>query len=199
MTVQLLASYTLICLLSAATPGPGTLAVLAQSATSGFKKTIPLILGIQLGLLFVALAAISGIAVLLKSSLILYLAIKYMGLAYLMYLGVASLKAAYQNASLAGSSGNSYSLKQGAIITCLSPKTLLFFASFFPVFIDEKSPYAVQAMVLIMVLLFVTLAVHIVYSLLMEKISPLVHKHYRLFNILVGLSFLILAPMLAMN
>lgn len=179
MTAQLLASYTLICLLSAATPGPGTLAVLAQSATSGFKKTIPLILGIQLGLLVVALAAISGIAVLLKSSLILYLAIKYLGLAYLMYLGVASLKAAYQNASLSGSSGNSYSLRQGAIITCLSPKTLLFFASFFPVFIDEKLPYEVQAMVLIIVLLFVTLLVHIVYSLLMEKISPLVHKHYR--------------------
>ncbi|MBU2713885.1 LysE family translocator [Zooshikella harenae] len=160
---------------------------------------MPLIVGIQLGLFLIAIAAVSGLAVVLERSIILYNIIQYAGLIYLLYLGIISLIAAYKNTKISEPAMNSFSLKHGFVITCFSPKTLLFFASFFYLFISKELSYLEQVLWLISVLLIITLSVHILYSLIMEKISWIVYEHSQTFNFVVGFLFIILVILLAVS
>ncbi|WP_163830808.1 LysE family translocator [Spartinivicinus ruber] len=196
MDTNVLLSYALVCVISAATPGPGTLAVLTQSIRFGLRQTLPLIIGIQLGLFLIAIAAVSGLAVVLKKSIVLYNVIQFAGLIYLLYLGVISLVAAYKNTKVSEPTMSSFSLRHGLIITCFSPKTLLFFASFFPLFINKEFAYLEQVSWLISILLIITLSVHILYSIVMEKISWMVYEYSQIFNLIVGISFIILVILL---
>ncbi|MGI0119778.1 LysE family translocator [Zooshikella sp. RANM57] len=199
MDTNILLSYALVCVISAATPGPGTLAVLAQSIRFGLRQTLPLIVGIQLGLFLISIAAVSGLAVVFKNSIILYNIIQYIGLIYLLYLGTLSLIAAYKNTKISEPAMGSFSLKHGLIITCISPKTLLFFASFFPLFIRNELSYLEQVSWLISILLIITLSVHLLYSIIMVKISWVVYEYAKIFNFIVGILFIILVILLAVS
>ncbi|MCX4028486.1 LysE family translocator [Endozoicomonas sp. SM1973] len=197
MNTDTVVSYIFLCVISAATPGPGTLAVVAQSIQNGFRHTLPLIIGIQLGLLSVAIAAISGLAVVFKASTTLYYLVQYAGLSYLGYLGVMSLIASYHNYKINESALSNFSFKQGVIISSFNPKTLLFFSSIFPMFINVENAYWVQALWLVVILLFSTFLVHLFYSLIMEKISWVLFEYSRLFHFSVGVSFISLAIVMA--
>ena len=124
-------------------PGPDILFVMAQSIVQGRKTGIAVALGLCSGLFVHTALAALGI------SLILFAAIRYAGIAYLIYMGIVSLRsrndasvsiadstATLQNES-AGTFGKLY--RTGITMNLLNPKIILFFLAFFPQFLDKTS------------------------------------------------------------
>ncbi|TCT16649.1 threonine/homoserine/homoserine lactone efflux protein [Bibersteinia trehalosi] len=199
MEQQTLFTYILTCLVAAGTPGPGTLSVIVYGAMIGWKRTLPVIFGIQVGMFAMAILALSGISAVITTSPILFIALQYLGAGYIAWLGISSLLATYRQkqssnieASIRdrGGKGNFY---HGAIVTFASPKTLLFFTSFFPLFLDSNQPILAQNIWLLFILLLCTLVIHLIYSALMNKMTILFHRYNQQFNVGVGIIFLGLA------
>ena len=130
-------------------PGPDILFVMAQSIVQGRKTGIAVALGLCSGLFVHTALAALGISLIIASSPILFAAIRYAGIAYLIYMGIVSLRsrndasvsiadstATLQNES-AGTFGKLY--RTGITMNLLNPKIILFFLAFFPQFLDKTS------------------------------------------------------------
>lgn len=129
-----LVTYLLMCVIAAATPGPGTISVISYSVNLGWKKTLPVILGIQVGMLAMAVLALSGLTAVLGASPVLFQTLQYLGAFYIAYLGYMSIR--YSRTQISVQSGETRAeraqgFRHGALVTFASPKTLLFFSSFF--------------------------------------------------------------------
>ncbi|MDL2251728.1 LysE family translocator [Odoribacter sp. OttesenSCG-928-J03] len=122
-------------------PGPDILFVITQSITRGKKAGIVFALGLCTGLL-VHIAAISlGISVLIKESPTAFFALKILGAAYLIYLGVKAFIARHQASfELSDQKGESQKLyRKGILMNILNPKVILFFLAFLPQFVNTDS------------------------------------------------------------
>ncbi|WP_274584225.1 LysE family translocator [Neisseria leonii] len=200
MSQQTLFTYVLTCIIAAATPGPGTMSVVVYAATAGWRKTLPVIFGVQAGMLAMALLALSGVTAALLASPQWFAALQYFGAAYIAWLGVMSLLAARRAAyveSAVQDRGAWRNFRHGMTVTFAGPKTLLFFTSFFPLFIDHTQAVPPQMAVLLFILLFCTLAVHLVYCFCMNKISRIFRQYNRQFHFGVGMVFLLMAAYMA--
>lgn len=156
-------TYILTCIIAAGTPGPGTISVIIYGAMHSWKKTLPVIWGIQLGMFLMAVLALSGLSAVLTASPIIFMILQYLGAVYIAWLGVSSLLSYRKTASFniamqdRGILGNFY---HGAIVTFASPKTLLFFTSFFPLFIQVEQAILPQISLLLFILLACTFIIH---------------------------------------
>ena len=129
-------------------PGPGMLYVLARSLAGGKREGVLSALGTFLGGMVHVLAAALGISIILAKSAAAFAVVKYVGAAYLCFLGVRMIfdarkeKAApeiFPNvASNLGRPAHS-ALWQGVATEVLNPKTALFFLSFIPQFVNRSA------------------------------------------------------------
>ena len=129
------------------TPGPDMLYVIARSAGEGRTAGIISSLGIAAGCLVHTLAVALGLAGLLRAVPVAFEIVKWMGAAYLVWLGVRALRmhgvAAGPSATAAAS--NAAIFRQGMLTNVLNPKVALFFLAFLPQFVDpERGPIALQ-------------------------------------------------------
>jgi threonine/homoserine/homoserine lactone efflux protein len=142
------------------TPGPAVLYVIARSVNQGRVAGIVSVLGLEVGTLFHVGAAALGISALLLSSAVAFSVVKYLGAAYLIYLGVRKLLAREEERD-DQLRGRAASLKrvfwEGVVVNVLNPKTALFFFAFLPQFISP-SRSNVTAQMLFLGCLFVVLA-----------------------------------------
>jgi len=131
-------------------PGPDMALITRQVVTRGRRAAQATILGNLSGLVVHASALAVGLSALLVASATAYSVVKLAGAAYLVFLGVQSLRQARRTrtatdetvAELAPKRGNPY--RQGLISTVLNPKPALFFVSFLPQFVDRDGPVTVQ-------------------------------------------------------
>ncbi|UVM20121.1 LysE family translocator [Pseudomonas wadenswilerensis] len=196
MLASTLLTYFLTCAVAAATPGPGTISVITYSAFLGWRRTLPVILGIQVGMLAMAGLALSGVAAVLISSPLLFVTLQLVGALYIAYLGASSIRYARQGVEIIAQhddSGNWRNFRHGAVVTFASPKTLLFFTSFFPVFIDPTKSALSQMLLLLALLLLITLLVHLVYAYFMKYLKDILVRYSYTFNVVVGVTFISLA------
>lgn len=112
-------------------PGPDTIYVLTRGL-QGRATGVTSALGISTGVLLHTIAAALGLAALLKTAPTAYLAVKYVGAAYLVYLGVQAVRGDRVAVETEGVSGNSY--LRGVAVNALNPKVALFFLAFLPQF-----------------------------------------------------------------
>ncbi len=129
-------------------PGTDTVLIMKNTLNHGAKAGRYTILGMATGLTFWTFVAVLGLSVVIAQSVVLFTTIKYVGAAYLVYLGVRSLLAkttfsvesveAESEHQLNKSQRNHYkeSYLQGAISNILNPKTVLVYITFMPQFID---------------------------------------------------------------
>jgi len=132
--------------LLAIAPGPGMLYVLARSLAGGKREGVLSALGTFLGGIVHVLAAALGISIILAKSAAAFAAVKYVGAAYLCFLGArmifnarrekAGMEALPKIAPTFGGTARS-PLWQGVATEVLNPKTALFFLSFIPQFVDR--------------------------------------------------------------
>ena len=167
------------------TPGPNSLLVLTHGALHGHRKTLFTVSGGALG--FVALIALSmlGIGALLQASADALTVLKFLGGAYLVWLGIQLWRApAVQlraNASPADARGAEL-FRQGLLTAVSNPKALLFFGAFLPQFIDSQRDLLVQFMVMAGVFVAVEFVVEYLLALLAHRIRPVLERAGKSFN-----------------
>jgi len=126
------------------TPGNDMLYVASRSVSQGIKAGIISALGIFVGCFVHISAAVFGLSIIIAKSASLFQAIKFVGAAYLIYLGIRALisKAPAQKEDDKPAKANYWKLfKQGIFTNALNPKVAIFFLSFLPQFIDPNSVY----------------------------------------------------------
>jgi threonine/homoserine/homoserine lactone efflux protein len=140
-------------------PGPAVLYIVARSVEGGRPAGLVSVLGIGAGgFVHVAFAAL-GLSALLVSSAAAFAVVKWLGVAYLIYLGIGRLLARDEEEA-AVSVGNeplTRVFSQGVIVNVLNPKTALFFLAYLPQFVDP-SRGAVTAQIALLGTTFVVLA-----------------------------------------
>lgn len=151
------------------TPGPAVLYIVARSVDQGRMAGFVSALGAGVGTLFHIAAAAVGVSALLLSSALAFSVVKYLGAAYLIYLGVRTLLAREEivRPEVEKRRDLSRIFYQGVLVNLLNPKTALFFFAFLPQFIDAtKGAVAAQIVFLGLVFIAVGLASDSVYALL---------------------------------
>jgi threonine/homoserine/homoserine lactone efflux protein len=119
-------------------PGPAVTYVISRSIGHGRAAALVSVLGIVTGTLCHVVAAALGISALLASSAVAFQFVKYLGAAYLIYLGIKTLRRNDEQL-VEADSGETKLIRiygQGLLVNVLNPKTALFFLAFLPQFVD---------------------------------------------------------------
>ena len=132
-------------------PGPATLLTIARATSSGTKVGIATGAGIAAGDVFHTVMAMVGISAIIATSAMLFSIVKYIGAAYLVYLGIRSIIEKMPANPAAGavaiSAGTAF--RQAVLTEVLNPKTALFFLAFLPQFVrPEHGSVMLQLMTL---------------------------------------------------
>jgi threonine/homoserine/homoserine lactone efflux protein len=137
-SVQIL-SFLLAAILITATPGPDNLMVLSMGMSKGRLQGVAFGLGCAFGCMSHTILAVLGISAVVAASPLAFTALKWLGGAYLIWLGVNALRTAgsgnlVAKKSLEGASVKTLFLK-GMVANAINPKVVLFFLSFLPQFV----------------------------------------------------------------
>jgi threonine/homoserine/homoserine lactone efflux protein len=134
-------------------PGPGMLYVLARSLRGGRDEGLRSTAGTGIGGVVHVAAAAAGLSAIIATSATAFTVVKYLGAAYLIWLGCQALLRRDHDAPSGAAAGTapttSNALRQGVLTEVLNPKTALFFLTFLPQFCQpENGSVAVQVLVL---------------------------------------------------
>jgi threonine/homoserine/homoserine lactone efflux protein len=132
-----------------AIPGPAVLYIVATSVDGGRRNGFVSVAGIHLGSLVHIAAAVAGLSALIVSSAIAFSAVKYVGAAYLVYVGIRKLLGKDEPVATERPPKSARRVfGQGVVVNVLNPKTALFFLAFMPQFVDPDQPVWTQTIVL---------------------------------------------------
>lgn len=172
-----LITYALIVLGFVFIPGPATLLTVMRASTSGTKVGIATGAGITVGDLFHTAIAAIGISAIIAASAMLFNIIKFIGAAYLIYLGIIAF---IEKAPTLGTPQTvkaittTVAFKQAVLVEILNPKTALFFLAFLPQFVDpSKGPLFTQFAILGLVFALIGFFSTIVFATSAGTISSL--------------------------
>jgi threonine/homoserine/homoserine lactone efflux protein len=129
--------FVIAALVLLLTPGPAVLYIVTRSIDQGRRAGLVSVLGVHVGTLAHIFAAAAGLSALLAASATAFGVVKYLGAAYLIYVGVRRLLD--RTRMIAATPGEPKRLRRafldGVIINVLNPKTALFFLAFLPQFV----------------------------------------------------------------
>ena len=136
--------FLLTSLVIVASPGTGAIYTVAAGLSGGVRASLVAALGCTLGIIPHMLAAISGLAALLHTSALAFQLLKYLGVAYLLYMAWAMIRARgllTLDAETGGKSARQV-IASAVLINLLNPKLSIFFFALLPQFVagDEASP-----------------------------------------------------------
>ena len=132
------------------TPGPDTAYIVGRSVQMGWRGGVTATIGISTGCLAHVFAVAIGLSALLVASATAFTAVKWLGAAYLCYVGLTMLLSRRQelNEALPRQNDATSLLRvfwQGALTNVLNPKVALFFLAFLPQFVDTDAPHKALA------------------------------------------------------
>jgi len=170
--------YFIIVAVTVASPGPGVLLTLSNAIRHGVKPALSGVVGIALGILIIAIISASSLGVLLATSALAFTVLKFIGAAYLIYLGIKLWRSpalTFDNNSDGNDSSEKmqYGLrfKEGFLVSLLNPKPIFFFMSLFPQFINHQQSYLLQFTYLTLTFCALILVVHTIYALAANSIK----------------------------
>ncbi len=166
--------FLVTSLIIVATPGTGVLLTLAAGLSRGKRASIVAAVGCTLGIVPHIVAAIMGAAALLHTSALAFQTLKYLGVAYLLYMAWNTLRE--QGALQVDMDVDARSTRQvigsAILVNVLNPKLSIFFLAFLPQFVSTSEPDAVSRMLgLSGVFMLLTLVVFIGYGLFAAAIG----------------------------
>ena len=149
MSFDIWITYVATVLLLMSTPGPSQLLMLSNSASNGLGRGIFTAAGDLTANLLQMLAAEMGLAAIISASGTALAVIKWLGVAYLVYLGVKMIVKAEGKSTETSVGASRKSLwVQGFVTSAANPKAVVFFAALFPLFIDGAMPFWPQFSIL---------------------------------------------------
>jgi threonine/homoserine/homoserine lactone efflux protein len=152
-------------------PGPAVLYIIARSVDQGRPAGLVSALGVNVGTLFHVAAAALGLSAVLVTSALAFQVVKYLGAAYLIYLGVRKIFFEREQSDDAPAVHEPQTLarifSQGVVVNVLNPKTALFFFAFLPQFVDpDRGMVALQFLLLGLMFVGIALCSDSLYALL---------------------------------
>lgn len=150
----------------AVVPGPAVLYIVAQSVHGGRQAGVVSAFGISTGGMFHVLAAVIGLSAVLAASAEAFTAVKLVGAAYLVYLGIRALLSSDDR--IGGRDAQptlARTYRRGVVVNVLNPKTALFFVAFLPQFVDPDGSTRGQLAVLGLTFVAIALATDLVWAL----------------------------------
>jgi threonine/homoserine/homoserine lactone efflux protein len=135
--------FVLSGLLLNITPGPDTLYIVGRSSTQGWRAGAVAALGIGAGTLVHICAAALGLSAILAASATAFTVVKFIGAAYLLYVGIVLIRSASSVQASPSTVPRSATIRgifiQGFLTNVLNPKVALFFLAFLPQFVDPEA------------------------------------------------------------
>jgi threonine/homoserine/homoserine lactone efflux protein len=168
-----LAVFALAALALAAVPGPAVLYIVARSLHQGRRAGVVSALGVAAGGAVHVTGAVAGVSALLASSAVAFSAVRWAGAAYLVAMGVRTMRGADAAPVAAPPPAAARRLfGDGFVVNALNPKTALFFLAFLPQFVDASRGHAaLQTVELGAVFLVVALSSDVCYACLAGTIG----------------------------
>ncbi|WP_404289313.1 LysE family translocator [Microvirga sp. RSM25] len=159
--------FLITSLIVVASPGTGVLVTLAAGLSRGARAAVVAAFGSTLGIVPHMLAAITGLAALLHTSAVAFQVIKYLGVAYLLYMAWMTLKehGALKIEADHNPRSDGQVIVSAILVNVLNPKLSIFFFAFLPQFIPvgEANPLS-QMLELSLVFMAMTFAVFVIYG-----------------------------------
>ncbi|MGZ0896027.1 LysE family translocator [Pseudomonas putida] len=192
MTLDTWLIYLLASIGLSLTPGPNSLLALTHGALYGARRTLFTIVGGVLG--FSALIALTmfGLSALLQTSAAVLSVLKWVGGAYLIWLGIQLWRSPGLQLELTAHSarlGNAGLFRQGLLSAMANPKVLLFYGAFLPQFIDPQRGLVLQFAVMAATFASVEFLVEYLLARLAFRIRPWLAKGGKGFNRCCGSLF----------
>ncbi len=162
------------------TPGPTMLMCMTNALNHGPRKAMTSVAGSVSAVLCVMLLSAIGLGALLAASEVAFTVAKVAGAAYLIYLGIKTFRS--QAAAIDTTAFNPQTTSQrsfflrGFLVGASNPKAILFFAAFFPQFLNPAAPFAPQFAILALTFIACEFAVLTVCALGVSRIAPLLRS-----------------------
>lgn len=163
-------------------PGPSVLYIVTRSIDQGRRAGFISVLGTHVGSLVHVAAAAFGLSALIVSSALAFSAVKYLGAAYLVWLGVRRWRAGDHLGLAANDSSlpTARLFRQGFVVQVLNPKTAIFFLAFLPQFVDaHRGSVSVQVLVLGVVFIALGLISDSTYAIAASTIGAVLRRSTR--------------------
>jgi threonine/homoserine/homoserine lactone efflux protein len=173
----------------AAMPSSSVLIVISRSVTSGFSHGVLAALGIVTGDIVFILITILGLSLLAETMGDLFVLVKYLGAAYLLWMGISLLLTKSQTMKLDGTAETSLaaSFMSGLLYTLADQKAILFYLGFFPAFVDLLSLTLIDMGVIVSITLIAVGGIKVFYAYMASStVSLFSLKVRRKLNIMAG-------------
>ena len=194
-------TYVAAVFIISGTPGPNMLLAMTQGIRFGLRPIWPTLLGAICGVLIILCLSMSGLGAILKASEQLFAAVKWVGAAYLIYLGIQMWRTSGNN-SMGNEEAHAETIqaptfiaqfRTGMAVAMSNPKAILFGLAFFPQFIHADAPLLPQAVVLLSTFAAIEASWMCVYALGGTQLSKYLASPLRMrrFNRTSGSAFIL--------
>ncbi len=181
------------------TPGPNALLALSHGALYGQRKTLFTITGGMLGFTLLMALSMFGIGALLQASAHALTVLKWVGGAYLVWLGVQLWRApaiTLSDEGVAPSKAGQALFRQGLLSAISNPKVILFFGAFLPQFLDPSRPLWLQFLIMVLTFVLFEGVVEYLLARLAHRIRPWLERSGKGFNRTCGSVFALMGAAL---
>jgi len=177
VTLTLWVGFLLAAMVIAVSPGPGAVISMSTGIRHGYRAAFAAILGLQAALLIQLLVVAFGLGALLAASEVAFSFVKFLGAAYLVWLGVRKWRAPVVpvdvGVPLVRRKGF---FLQGLLVNLTNPKAIVFIAALVPQFVDPALPQAGQYLVIAATLCLVDMLVMSGYALAAAHLGRWLHN-----------------------
>lgn len=206
MNIQNILAFSTVASLAILSPGPAVLLSLRNGATLGARSVMWSALGNISGGFCLSAAAILGLGVILKSSVLLFGVVKVVGAAYLIYLGLrhllgrAVVEPLEDDHPAVGTTVPSpvRLYREAFLVAGSNPKAVLFFTALFPQYVDQRTAVLPQFLILTFLFMAISYATHIGYALMASQAKGWLRRpsFAKWLNRTVGAAFVFFGSML---
>jgi len=181
MTLTVWLGFLLAAIIIAVTPGPGAVISMSTGLRHGYRAALVAILGLQTAILIHLAVVAVGLGALLAASETAFDVVKFVGAAYLVWLGIQKWRAPALPVSGAETRiGRQGLYLQGLLVNLTNPKAIVFIGALVPQFIDPALPHLLQYLVIALTLCLTDIAVMSVYALAAAHFAGWMHDPERI-------------------
>ncbi|RKE39598.1 threonine/homoserine/homoserine lactone efflux protein [Paraburkholderia sp. BL23I1N1] len=175
MSLSALLVFALALIIAAGTPGPSIAALVARVLTNGFRDVLPFLAAMWLGEALWLSCAVAGLAVIARSFGMVFIALKFVGVAYLLFLAWKMWRAPadVQGSDLPSGQSPWRMFVAGMLVTLGNPKIMMFYLALLPTIIDLSRIGTVAWFELTLTMLIVLMAVDFGWALLATRARKL--------------------------
>lgn len=204
MTVHVWLTFIVAAMLISLSPGAGAISCMASGMRYGYRRSLPNIAGMQLGVALQLIVVGIGLGALIAASMLAFNLVKGFGVAYLCYLGWQQFRAEARPLQLADAgtaAGTPRALfVQGFLVNANNPKATIFLLAVLPQFIDANAPPLPQYLICMATLAVVDVIIMSGYTMFASRVLRLLRdpRHLRWLNCGFGSMFMLAAGFLAL-